>query len=527
MLHSHLLYLSSEHVWAYPWHQGRLGDAVRFGNDRAGVDAFMDYLDAQPYGPVYLMVDLIEEDFQRITLPHVTGRSGRRLLARRLLQQYRETPYRYVRVQGREAGGRQDDVALLSALTNPALVQPWIAALELLRTPLAGLYSTTLMSSSLVRKLGLADQRLLLVTQQSAGLRQSYFLDGQLKFSRLTLAVDRDGAPVDVARETAKTQQFLTSTRLIGRGEVLHTVIVAPESTLDRLEPQCQDGPETAYHFIDMDSAAQRTGLAQTPALAAELADSLLLTLLGRERPASQYSLGEARRYFQLWRARLALFGASALLAAATLAWLGVNVWRYVDATSATAAMYAEGKQYDQRYRAALSSMTPAIDKTANMRAAVTVAQLLVRQGPQPLPMMAQLSTALDKVPQIRLLQLDWKTAPPAAPAEPVATGFMASTSGTVMEPISSGMLGLPAQAPQTLRLEAEIMVPPDNYREVVNSMDAFTQELARQPRMTVEIVQQPVDTRSNVKLSGKAGAGATGGVETKARFILNLVWQP
>lgn len=523
MLHSHLLYLSSEFVWAYPWHKGALGAPVRFANDRAGVDAFMDHLDAQPYGPVYLMVDLIEEDFQRITLPHVTGRSGRRLLARRLLQQYRETPYRYVRVQGREPAGRQDDIALLSALTNPALVQPWVEALELLRAPLAGLYSTTLMSTALVRKLGLADQRLLLVTQQAAGLRQSYFLDGQLKFSRLTLAVDRDGAPVDVARETAKTQQFLTSTRLIGRGEVLHTVIVAPEDTLDRLEPQCQDGAETAYHFETMDDAARRTGLPRAP----ELADTLLLTLLGQERPASQYSLGEARRYFQLWRARLALYGASAVLAAGTLVWLGVDVWRYVGATSSTAALYAEAKQYDQRYRAALSTMTPAIDKTANMKAAVTVAQLLARQGPQPLPLISQLSAALDKVPQIRLVQLDWKIAPPATPAEPAATGFVAGTSGTVMEPISSLMLGLPARVPQALRLEAEIMVPPDNYREVVNRMNAFSQELARQPHMTVEIVQQPVDTRSNVKLSGKAGAGAAGGVESKARFILNLVWQP
>ncbi|GJI97125.1 hypothetical protein RugamoR57_38430 [Duganella caerulea] len=524
-MHSHLLYLSSEFVWAYPWHKGVLGEPTRYPNDRAGVDAFMDDLDARPYGPVYLMVDLIEEDFQRITLPHVTGRSGRRLLARRLLQQYRETPYRYVRVQGREADGRQDDIALLSALTNPALVQPWVEALELLRAPLAGLYSTTLMTASLVRKLGLADQRLLLVTQQSAGLRQSYFLDGQLKFSRLTLAVDRDGAPVDVARETAKTQQFLTSTRLIGRGEVLHTVILAPDETLDRLEPQCQDGPETAYHFESMETAAERTGLPQAP----ELADTLLLTLLGRERPASQYSLGEARRYFQLWRARLALFSASAVLAAGTLVWLGVDIWRYVEATSATDAMVAEARQYDDRYRAALSTMTPAIDKTANMKAAVTVAQLLVRQGPQPLPLMTHLSAALDKVPQIRVVQLDWKITPPATPAAPAepTTGFMSTAPGTATEPISSLMLGLPGKVPQALRLEAEIMVPPDNYREVVNSMNAFTQELARQPRMAVEIVQQPVDTRSNVKLSGKAGGGPVGGVETKARFILNLTWQP
>src|SRR5207244_9706802 len=100
--------------------------------------------------------------------------------------------------------------------------------MELLKLPIAGLYSTTLVSGGLLKKLALQHEHLLLVSQQSAGLRQSYFLDGQLKFSRLTLAVDRDGEPVDIARETGKTQQFLTSIRLLGRGDVLHTVIIAP-----------------------------------------------------------------------------------------------------------------------------------------------------------------------------------------------------------------------------------------------------------------------------------------------------------
>ena len=92
--------------------------------------------------------------------------------------------------------------------------------------------------------------------------------------------------------------------------------------------------------------------------------------------------------------------------------------------------------------------------------------------------------------------------------------------------PISSLMLGIPTAPPQALHVEAEIVMPQDNYRNVVDTMNLFTQELARQPRMTVEIEQLPLDTRSNVKLSGKAGA-ASGAADAKPKFSINLVWNP
>ena len=524
MLRRHLFYLSSDQLSTYLWQRGRLTPGPSFASDRTGVDAFMDYIDSQGYAPAYLLADLIEEDFQRVTLPHVTGRAGRQLLARRLAQQYRETPYRAAVIQGREEEGRMDDIALLSGLTNASLVQPWVQALEMLRAPLAGLYSATLMSPLLLKKLSLAEEHLLLVTQQSAGLRHSYFQNGQLKFSRLTLAEDRDGEPVNIARETDKTQQFLTSVRLIGRGDVLHTVILAPSAHLSRLQEQCHDGPETSYEFISMETAAIKLGLPRAP----ELADTLLLHLLARERPYSQYSLGEARRYYQLWRARLAMYATSAVVVACSVAWIGTNFWRYFDAMGAADRMYSEADQYDARYKAALSTLPPAEAKTANMKAAASIEQMLVHQGPQPLPLMSKLSEALDQVPQIRLTQLDWRVNLPGLKAELAngpATGA-GGQPGETVAPITASMMGIPAAPPQALHVEAEIDVAPDNYRSVVDSMNAFTQILARQPRMTVEIEQLPVDTRSNVKLSGKAGS-ASGGVETKAKFAINLVWNP
>jgi hypothetical protein len=526
MFRKHLFYLSSDQLDAYTWERGELVAAGVFSNDRAGIDAFMDFVDAAPYAPVYLLADLIEEDFSRASLPHVGGRSGRQLLQRRLVQQYRETPYRHVQIQGRDSEGRQDDIALLSALTNPAIVAPWIEALELLKIPIAGLYSATLISCLLQKKLGRQHEHTLLVTQQTAGLRQSYFLDGQLKFSRLTPAVDRDGLPVSIARETDKTQQFLTSVRLVGRGDLLHTLVVVPGDEIGQLAPQCPDSAETAYHFIALETAAAKAGV--TPQPQARLADYLLLTLLGKELPANQYALGDARRYFHLWRARLAMYSTGALIMTCSLLWVGGNIWGYFHASHIADRMYSEADQYDARYRIALSSMPPAVAKTASMKAAVTIERLLLRQGPQPLPIMSKLSEALERVPQIRILQLDWRVNVPGSKADALQTqqAMAGGQPGQSLAPISSLMLGIPTRPPQVLHIEAEIVGQQDNYRSVVDSMNQFTQELARQPRMTVEIEQLPLDTRSNVKLSGKAGA-ATGAPEANAKFILNLVWNP
>ncbi|NRR31858.1 hypothetical protein HSX11_16910 [Oxalobacteraceae bacterium] len=525
MFRKQLFYLTSDQLWAYQWEGGQLSEGVAFGADRAGIDAFMDYVHAQGKHPIYLLADLIEEDFQRQQMPHVPGRAGRQLVARRLAQQFRETPYRHVSVQGRESEGRRDDIVLLCGLNNPSILTPWIEALESLKAPLAGLYSTALLGDTLVKKLALKHEHLLLVTQQSAGLRQSFFLNGKLKFSRLTLAVDRDGAPVNVAGETAKTQQFLTSTRLIDRGNVLHTVIVAPPEQIARLEPLCQNGLETAYHFLPMRAAAAACGQPDTPALA----DRLLLHVLGKLLPTSHYTLGDARRFYQLWRARLAMFGAAIAICTVSLAWVGSNLWHYVDDSSRAEHLSAEADQFDTRYRAALSNMPPAVARTANMKAAVTIEQMMQKQAPAPQDMLMMLGSALDRAPQIRIVQLDWRVTPPGVKApvnanpNQMGTAQASGTPGTAT-PLSSLLLGIPRKPAQSLHVEAEVDTAEDNYRSIVDGMNQFTQELARRPNLIVEIEQPPFDTRSSAKLSGKAGASASG---NKSKFTLNLVWNP
>ncbi|MES2257605.1 MAG: hypothetical protein V4724_03750 [Pseudomonadota bacterium] len=516
MLRKQLLYLTSERLCAYQWEGGALSPPACFTADRQGLDAFMEYLEQQGRTPVFLLADLIEEDFQRQLLPHVGGKAGRALVERRLLQQYRETPYRQATFQGRSEQGRRDDIALFSALTNPAIVQPWTEALELLKVPLAGVYSAALLGPVLVDKLGLRHAHLLLVTQHSGGLRQSYFQYGELKFSRLTPAIDRDGVAVNIGAETDRTQQFLNSIRLLERGDVLDTVIVAPAAQVERLSPLCLDGPETVYHFMTMEAAATRAGLRQAP----ELADALLLHLLGSGEPISHYRLRAAGRYYSMWRTRLSLFASSAVIAACALTWVGGNLWGYADADADTARLNAEAQRYRASYRASMASMPPAIAPTANMRAAVTVERMVSTQGPGPLPMLVMLGAALDKMPQIRIARLDWQVRLPDGGA-PARAPDLAQSGAAEVAPMSSLLAGIPLRPPQSLRVEAEVQLAQNDYRNVLDSMNQFAQELARQPGMRVEVERPVLDVRPSVKLSGKTESGES---DHPSQFVLNLV---
>jgi hypothetical protein len=520
MRRKHLFYLSSDRLDAWLWQSGKLSGPASFAATRAGLDAFLDYLEHQhPGTPALLLADLVEEDFQRMLLPHVGGKAGRNLLERRLLQQYRETPYRQATAQGRAEEGRRDDILLCSALTNPLLLQPWTDALALLKVPLAGLYSVPLLSEELASRLGLGreHEHVLLVTQQTAGVRQSYFHEGCLKFSRLTLATDREGMLVNAGTETARTQQFLVSVRMMERGEQLHAVMVAPAPDLERWSAQCASGPETVYHFIPLATAAGLAGLGPTGAMGSQpgqppadapLADPLFLELLARTQPASQYPLGEDGRYYRLWRIRQTLKASSAALAACALLWTGGNLWGYADAQHEGSRLVLEAAGYDASYRVSMSDMPPSLAPTANMKAAVTIERLLATQAPAPIDMVGMLSAALDRVPQVQIVRLDWRVA--ADGADPEAA-------------IPSRVLGIPSKPPQTLRVEAEIPLVAGSTRAIVDSMNAFAQELARNPRLTVAIERPVLDISSSVKLSGSTGAA--GG--KPAPFVLNLSLAP
>jgi hypothetical protein len=543
-----LFYLANEQLRAYEWRRGRLSPGPLFGAGRAGLAAFSAYLEGREEQPAWLVADLIEEDYQRATLPHVGGKGGRALIARKLNQLYRETPYRYAAVQNRDPDGRRDDHVLFSALTNPAALQPWVQAMEQRRIPLAGIHSLTALGAALIKPLALDYEHLLLVTQQAAGLRQSYYQDGRLKFSRLTPALDRDGAALNIVAETEKTQQFLTSTRLLARGQVLYVTVLGGAAQMPQLQALCQDSAGLAYHFVTLEDAAERLRLEDSlqdspieqddaaaglaDGWADGLAEPLLLAHLASKPTAGLYERGASGRFYQLWLARQGLRGASAATLAVALLCLCANLWGTWSALSGRSALRADTARLEARYRSLKAALPASAERPENMKAAALIEQMVAAHGPMPAPLLAIVSHALDGVPQIQLTALDWQVSLPGSHAGSATAAPAGGTPGQAGDsssaPPSSLLIGVPAAAPQTLRIEAEVALPQSDYRAVLDSVNRFAQDLARTPRMQVVLEQPPLDVRSTVKLAGKAASDSPdASASARSKFILQLVWNP
>ncbi len=521
MLSKQLFYLSADQLYAYQWRAGRLARGQQFGADAQGLQAFGAYLQQHSTTPAYLVADLIEEDYQRLQLPHVGGRARRELVARRQMQLFRDTPYCHTEFQGREAEGRRDDITLFSALTNPQLLQPWLAALEQHKVPLAAIYSAPLLAPMLVQQLGLEQEHRLLVTQHGAGLRQSYFAGAHLKFSRLTMGL-HDAH--NIVAETAKTWQFLTSTRLLERGELLQVALLVTAEQREQLEPLCADGPEIAYDLIELDAAEQSLGLrasSREPASTECSADQLMLRLVARRHIASHYPLAEQARYYQLWQAKLGLhIGTGAALACAAVV-VALNLWASSEAANDSERLVLETAHLQTRYRDTLRSLPALPTRSGDMKGAVQTEQIVARNGPTPTALMLLVSQALEQTPEINLTVLDWEVdTPDAAPAQP-AMAQMQKVAGAA--PIAASVLGIPTAPVQSLRIEADIGLANGDYRSALASMNRFAQQLARNRALRVEVLEPPLDVRPGVKLSGSAGNATA---DSKARFILKLVWQ-
>jgi hypothetical protein len=519
VLPKQVFYVTNDRLCAFDWRAGTLTPGPCFGADRDGMDAFARHLDGAAGARAYLVADLVEEDFARCLLPHVRGRAGRNLVERRLAHAYRDTPLRHADIQDREREGRRDDHVLFSALTNPAMVQPWMALMERNKVPLAGLYSAAHLSAQLVRRIGIAQDHLLLIAEQGGGLRQSYMQGPHLKFSRLTVLAPHDDVVDASALETARMRQFLTSTRLLGRGELLHVVVLTPAARVPAFERRCEDDQELAFHFVDIDSARARLKMGGEM----DSAEQLLLGLLGREAPASQYPLGPAARFYQLWRARLVLNCASAAIALGGAVWLAGSAWNGLRDGGEATRQLAEAAQLDARYRAIMASLPPTPARSANMKAAVQLDALLGASAPAPAPLVALVSRSLERAPAIRLLALDWQVRQ-ALPAQagPDAAALKPGEAGA--EPIAASVVGLPRAPAQVLRIDGEVEFGPSDYRAILDSVNRFALDIAANRGVAVHIVEAPLDVRQSVKLSGRTDSGDAA---ARPRFAINVTWTP
>jgi hypothetical protein len=334
-----LLYLSAAGASCALYRNGTLREVHSLACDEEGWEDFNALLLKHTGRPVAIAVDTVDEVYRQDILPRARGADRREMTERRLRQLIHHSAYRAALRQKSLSDliipdplqKRRQERYLMMGLTNAEIVRPWLDIMHVRGSHLAGIWLLPALAIPLARQFKLTDSRLLLVSEQTGGLRLTYLEQGELRFSRL--------APVDssqydnplegYAEEIERTRQALVGQRLLARSEPLRTLLLDPLNTLAQLHALL---PESAGFQCESILRSQLLDtLKLPPTLLAESSDALYLKLLPEAPQSANLMTREQHAVTHLhWLRRGFLFVTAAwtslALIASALLWL--DTWR-------------------------------------------------------------------------------------------------------------------------------------------------------------------------------------------------------
>jgi hypothetical protein len=493
-----LICISAGQASAAQWNGSKIADCRVFAYDDGGLAAFREFLAPFSTVPAYFMVDAVEEDYRFETLPHTYGSDRSSMVGRKLKQYYRNSPYTAASLQGREGGKRRDDRYLFAALTNPELVTPWLQAVTEKDLPVAGIFLLPMVSTALLDKLQLKAANLLVVAQHSAGLRLTFFRNRQFRLSRLTRSDSEDTADASrtrfITEEISNTRLYLHALRVITLDEPLTVVLLDRQEEFgDAAEVIARDNPGLSCLHLGREEISSKLGVSDEQLSLSR--DVIYLYLLGLKAPASNLAPAAITAGFRRYSMRRSTYAATAGVALVAAAWAGINVYLLMDANAKAEEAVRQTTQQQALYQEATRQFPAAPTSAENLRKTVEVVQKLRKSARTPEMMMGIISNALEASPAIFLKEFGWKYAPTEIDA-----------GGTVVRSASepSAPAGVAESRKQSGLIDGEIRPFRGDYRAAINSINAFADQLGRDPAVQeVRVVKLPLNVNPALALSG------------------------
>ncbi len=391
-----LLLLTDHQLTAWPWTPEGCAAPHSFST----VAEFDTYL-TQHRHPIWMLVDLTEEEFHYEGLPHINDQDHYAAAIQRLASHFPDTPLRMVVKQFKQTQIGKDDEMLYSALTQPTRLAPWLEDIEARRIPLAGIYSAAHLTSLLIKGSEL-ERQLLVTLDADAGLRTSYFYKGRLRFSRL--------APGNSLTERAKaeawqTRPYLLNRRLLPRDQALPLTVLCRDDVWQELITSAPPDPDLPLLHLDITEVAQRLGLS-TP-LASSDATPLFLHLLATQAPTRQYAPDPLTLRFRQRNTRRTLQVLAALLAAAGILWGASNLWHAQRQNGEIATLRQQAQRLQSQAAQIEQSIGALPASAADIRTTITLLQSLDQAPPQVI--LTGLAQTLTEFPALQLNKLEWQ----------------------------------------------------------------------------------------------------------------------
>ena len=496
------LFLGAKKAVIYHWHEGDLGSSYVFDINADGRSNFARYLSDTPRIPVYLMLDVFEEEYRRETIPHTYGADRNAIITRKQARLFRDNRYTYFRVQDRELSGRRDDNVLLSAITNSELVSPWVELLDKHKVPLTGIYSLPILSGFLLDSLPDVSNNALLVTLEDVGgLRQTFFKDREFRISRLVQMPRYGTAPYlpFIDEEVEKISRYLLSLRLITIDQTLDIYFLLAGELLHEAGKQSRVAGTIRNHFIDINEIAEKNGASFRTSL--PFSDQLYVFKLLQQKPANQYGSSTDTRYFTLKNIRYAMLAAILCISLCGAIWSGFN---FVDGLifkqNSTSAIQ-KSQHYTSRYEIAKERLPKTPVDANDLKVAVELVDKLDQHKTSPIEIVKVVSRALDEYQDVRLEQVHWIASEDPNANLDMRTGEVSRQEYSQPD---SGNMSDKYLFYQIAMMEGSIDPFDGNFRLAIDRINRFVEKIRSGENVfDVRIMTLPLDISSDASLQG------------------------
>ncbi len=513
------LLLSAHKAAVYQWQRGRLGKAYLFDVTEDGRQHFVRYLSETAPAPFYLLLDVFEEEFRSETIPHVFGSDRAALIKRRQERLFSGTPYCHYELQGREGHGRRDDRILFSAVTNAGLISPWVELLHRHKIPLAGIHSIPLFGGAILKLIPAASANSLVVSLQSvSGLRQSFYQNTHLKFSRLVRMPRYGTAPYApyIAAEAEKIRRYINSLRLTGENAALDVYFLAAGELLEELKQAHTETEAVHYHAVDLHALADPSYSAK--ARSTPFSDQFFVHNLLQQAPANRYARPADTRYFAMRRLRHIMLATALVVTVGSAIWSGLNLLSGLSYQQSSRSAQDKARFYQARDKIARERLPQTPVEPADLRRAVQLAAALREYKTTPLETVSLISKGLARFPEIILsdMQWAWSVNPnvPLSPGGNTAGVQAAATHGDAAPDETDYRLY------QVSMVTAYVEPFDGDFRAAIALINEFAASLrGDESAYAVRILSLPLDISPASSLHGDVGA-----TTESASFTMRIV---
>jgi hypothetical protein len=538
-----VFFFTGYHMKVFEFEGNRFCAGLDFRDDEESIERFKLLLEESRDISAYLLVDLLDEDYQIERVPHVRGRDKQELVKRLERKIFRDAEYHHTLNLPRMKEGRKDDQILFSTLANVPELDKWMDLFKEFETPLAGIWSVPFLGEKVLHKLGVKEENVLLLSRQMrSAIRETVFKSGKVIISRQaklerTVRSEKSAETTStiVASNVDIMQRFLVNQRTIAFNDTLHAYALVADEFTEQCSVYCESTATLKFHFIGLQSMFDRFGMKGCEGQNADVLFAYLCTLSSSSK--QQYLHGERRVPYLKNKIDQAIkttvqFGSVASLVLA--AFLYINS---IEVRKETDALYDNLSMMQERYEAEFSEIQSQVE-TANLVAeSVSLVQRIDAEAElAPHKLFYALGKVLgdERYIHFKLTNMDWRKYSPGAYSTLIGNykdlSKIEDPEGEEYDDYDDYEEQSDSAFRSALIIKGELDIEKFNYSHAVVLSESFVASLENIPGVElVQLLTSPVDVRAGSRFSDRVGLDAEQSVKTldKAIFEYRLVFYP